>query len=276
MINSTNLTLAEQKVSGILGLGFPRLSVLSRALFESEDGQMPPSSTNSSTTVTTSGPPNSTSPSYLPTLLESLVTIPLLTYPVFALALSPPPRNSTSATSTASSAQPSESRYSSQVGSLTLGGVSQLYVSNVTGSGVTVNDIEWHQVIPFGPSLPPARNSTVHIQQSSNISDSTHLKRQTDLNAPMSFQQLDEEAYLFWTIQMHNVSMNGTDVPLSPTYPELGVGSVALLDVGNNGIYGPQQDVERLFADITDARVVADGIWAVPCDTEMAMGFSFG
>ena len=32
MINATNLTLAQQEISGILGLGFPRLSVLAHVL----------------------------------------------------------------------------------------------------------------------------------------------------------------------------------------------------------------------------------------------------
>jgi hypothetical protein len=34
VINSTNITLASQKISGVLGLGFPRLSTISNLLGE--------------------------------------------------------------------------------------------------------------------------------------------------------------------------------------------------------------------------------------------------
>jgi hypothetical protein len=70
--------------------------------------------------------------------------------------------------------------------------------------------------------------------------------------------------------------VNGTTITPNSTYSSLGVPSVALLDVGTNGIYGPAQDVERIFALIQDAREVEEGMWAVPCNTQMTLGFSFG
>jgi hypothetical protein len=93
---------------------------------------------------------------------------------------------------------------------------------------------------------------------------------------PETAAALDAEAYLYWTIQLERLSLNGTLIPLESTYADLSIPSIALLDVGANGIWGPQQDVEKLFAGVQNARQVEEGIWAAPCDTQMTIGFSFG
>ncbi|WVR09578.1 hypothetical protein IAU60_006648 [Kwoniella sp. DSM 27419] len=285
LINSTNLTLSEQKISGILGLGFPRLSSLSRALFEASG--------------TSSGSAKSNT-TYLPPLLEHLVQSPDISYPVFALALAPPPSNGTS-TSASSAAPSSSARYRSRTGSLTLGGVSSLYVSNDTTSGRTVDDIEWHEVMPFGRAATPGNDTGGNIPQgdarttvvsssaaesasATSASTSTYTaasqrkrSKPSELDgAPSSVAELGDEEYLFWALALHNVSVNGSDVGLQSSYASIGLPSVALLDAGFNGIAGPQQDVVRLFSKIQDARQVSEGRWAVPCSTQMTIGFSFG
>ncbi|WWC64777.1 uncharacterized protein I303_107389 [Kwoniella dejecticola CBS 10117] len=319
LMNATNLTLSQQKISGILGLGFPRLSALSHILLDPTTAQDTSSSSSvaassavssssslsSSATASSSASATSssgTTPAYYPPVLENLVRQPHIPYPVFALALAPPPSNSSStSTSTSSSATASStSRYQSSYGSLTLGGVSNHYISVDTASGRTVNDIEWHEVIPFGKARSFTNDSAEALSRtntvsasasatststssapssSSSSSGSASRKRSSssELNAyPSNLEELGDEEYLFWTLELHNVSLNGTNIPLNSSYADLGLGSLALLDVGFNGISGPQQDVVKIFQGITDARQVSEGRWVVPCDTRMTIGFSFG
>jgi len=315
MINATNLTLADQQISGMVGLGFPRLSVLAHSLLEQSDSNFSssasasPSPTTSSSIASTSiSTPASASVSqaansasasaYLPPLLESLFSTEGIPYPVFALALAPPPTN-TSATSTATSASSSStatSRYQSKIGSLTIGGVSDLYVSTDASSSRTVSDIEWWEVAPFGrdigrmnatanfiapPGTGPIHGSMTDSAVTADASPTGPTRRQSSSDTsnftyPLIDADLHGEEYLFWALDLKNISVNGTDLGLSPTYVSLGVGSIALLDVGSSGIAGPQQDVARLFSMIPDARQVITGQWAVPCSTTMTIGFSFG
>ncbi|GFZ51006.1 hypothetical protein JCM24511_08764 [Saitozyma sp. JCM 24511] len=323
LINSTNLTLSSQQISGILGLGFPRLSTLARVLLAGSSSGSASSSASSSSksgtssaasSVSSSASPSASSSStpYLPPLLESLVRTPHIPYPVFGLALvSPPSVSASSGSSTSSSASaPSASaseRYRFSTGSLTLGGVSAQYVSQNPSdtSGRTVADIEWWDVVPFGRSASSAsasssssvspltalaasstpastsRSSSSSSSSSASASGagSSGTKRSTanSLNQlPSSLSDLEGEEYLYWALKLSSISVNGTTITPNSTYSSLGVPSVALLDVGTNGIYGPAQDVERIFALIQDAREVEEGMWAVPCNTQMTLGFSFG
>ncbi|WVQ94868.1 hypothetical protein IAU59_001952 [Kwoniella sp. CBS 9459] len=309
LINSTNLTLSEQKISGILGLGFPRLSALSHALFDDlEDSSSASSTTTPSATSaadsasaasaasSTSSSARSTSTSaaaanYYPPLLEHLVRDPRLPYPVFGLALAPPPNASTTSTSSSSSAAPTSTcRYQTKTGSLTLGGVSSLYVTNDTATGRTIGDIEWHDVVPFGRASTSAKDSAGSIEGSNALSASaspsasasqgaTRKRRsdETQLDSlPSRVDVLGGEEYLFWALELHHLALNGTEISINSSYADLGLPSIALLDAGFNGISGPQQDVIKLFAGITDARQVSEGRWAVPCNTKMTIGFSFG
>ncbi|KAL7424438.1 hypothetical protein Q5752_000121 [Cryptotrichosporon argae] len=340
LINATNLTLSEQEISGIFGLGFPRQSLLARILL-ADAAASNASTTNGTSSVvssvsliTSSGSSAASSatastsatasavPTYLPSFLESLVRTPEVPYPVFALALAPPPVDADStATASSSSAAAATStfaaRYSAQTGSLTFGAVSGAYVSNDTRTGRTVADIEWWDVVPFGAPLTNSSNATsadryggvndetatatattalstssAAATVASSNSSATSAPASSSASAagvrkrddpsvvldafPTSTAGLDDEYYLYWALELANVSMNGTDVGLVSSYAADGVKPIALLDAGTNGIYAPQQDVERLFALVTDAREVANGVWAVPCDADMAMGFSFG
>ncbi|KIR34214.1 peptidase [Cryptococcus deuterogattii MMRL2647] len=312
MINATNLTLSSQKSSGILGLGFPRLSTLTHALFEAHSkANTNPSTSSVVTTETQSGSETSTAsastasttgPAYFPTLLENLVRTPHLPYPVFALALSAPVNSSSTSTSSSAAASAS-SRYKPSIGSLTLGGVSSYYIDDTQGSGRTVQDIEWHDVVPFGQ--PVSGNDTATEGQavttnsaadtlsasstsenneaasaSASASASSAARKRSDASQldafPSTISELSQEEYLYWTLDLRNVTVNGTNVGINSSYASIGLGSVALLDAGFNGIAGPQQDVVKLFRMITDAREVSEGQWAVPCNTRMTLGFSFG
>jgi hypothetical protein len=195
-------------------------------------------------------------PEYYPPFLESLFNLDshnrsngteVLSYPVFGLALS-------------NSSQPYSEKTSSS--SITFGGASGDYVLPVNettaGSGRTVDDIEWHDVVPYGQV------------------NGLNTSREGD---DFSRVDLEMEQYLYWTLELGQVTMNGTQIALSPTYDSslTGLsGSTALLDVGTNGIFAPQQDVVELFSHIHDSRQVAEGRWAVPCDTRQTMTFAFG
>ncbi|KAK7033121.1 hypothetical protein R3P38DRAFT_3186668 [Favolaschia claudopus] len=121
-------------------------------------------------------------------------------------------------------------------GSLSFGAIDTTIVKNVSQIG-------WNPVVEFSPKGAESNTSS----------------------------------YLHWVIPMSSFSVNGTKTAPIPTYPGVaGDSSLALFDIGTSGIYGPYQDVERLFAQIPDSRLVNDGIWAVPCDTIVPMAFTFG
>ncbi|OBZ72451.1 Aspartic protease [Grifola frondosa] len=84
--------------------------------------------------------------------------------------------------------------------------------------------------------------------------------------------------YLHWAIELSGISVNGTEITPIPTYPSAtSNASLALIDVGTPGIYGPYQDVSRIFSMIQDARLVdSDGQWVVPCDVSETISFNFG
>lgn len=286
VVNSTTMDMQALGVSGIVGLGFPRLSVLLRNALEegtaSTTARASATSTRSRTTsVSTSTEPlhstsaffsilpietitplpSSTStssslkrranvPAYFPPLLENLFgnpsvnsSSPRLSYPVFSLALA----NNSDAYSSANANA-----------SITWGGVSSEYVRsrNETGSLPTVDDVDWVQVVPFAHAIQADIDTTVNATAT-----------------------LENEEYLYWAVPLVGLSVNGTPLALEPTYNSSSTSvedSIALLDVGTNGIYAPQQDVIRIFEEIKDARQVSEGTWAVPCDTEMTMSFTVG
>ncbi|BEJ15164.1 hypothetical protein CspHIS471_0409310 [Cutaneotrichosporon sp. HIS471] len=320
LMNATNLTLSDQKISGILGLGFPRLSMISRILLNQDAARRAAAQSQLSTPAAAGGAPatvglseagapsasptadaatiNETlssapqrrqagsatlssmnmsasasvapaaahsSSAYLPPVLESLVTKALVPFPAFGLALSPPPNAPFPPPDTTSKG--AVSRYALRVGSLTLGGVSEHYVSSNATSGRTVNDIEWHPVIPFAPL-----NTTA-----SGLPSVPPMPAPTGgAGVPLSATELDGEGYLYWALQMTGVAVNGTTMPVNSTYRALGIPSIAAIDAGSNGLYGPEQDVAPIFRSIKDARQVATGQWAVPCNTQATLGFSFG
>ncbi|PBK75653.1 acid protease [Armillaria solidipes] len=123
-------------------------------------------------------------------------------------------------------------------GSLSIGAIDSSVVTNVTNVG-------WHEVVEFAP-----------IGTENNVS-----------------------SYLQWAIPLDGFAVNGSSLTPSPTYPNItNNASLAMFDVGNNGIYGPYQDVSRLFATISGSRLVDTnlGLWAIPCDTLVPISFTFG
>ena len=193
---------------------------------------------------------------YHPPLLEHLFSNPtkLVPYPIFSIALANSSTPYSGATANAS---------------LTLGGVREGLVlpSNDAnrGSGRTIEDIEWVDVVPFAPAA----------QRTETTSSSS---APTSTPSGVTANTLEHEAYLYWALPLANVTLNGTSVHIRPTYNSTQTPtshSIALLDIGTNGIYAPQQDVVALFSMVTDARQVSDGQWAVPCDTRMTMTFAF-
>lgn len=123
-------------------------------------------------------------------------------------------------------------------GTLSFGALDSNVVKNVS-------NIEWHYVVPFAPE-----------GASNNVS-----------------------SYLYWALELSSISVNGTSFTPEPTYPSVtpDTGSLALLDVGTPGIYGPYNDVSNIYSFIPGSRLVdTRGQWVVPCDTLVTMSFSFG
>ncbi|KAI0264506.1 aspartic peptidase domain-containing protein [Gloeopeniophorella convolvens] len=122
------------------------------------------------------------------------------------------------------------------LGSLSIGAVDSSVVSNASL-------IEWNQVIPFEP-----------FGSESNAS-----------------------SYLQWAIRITNITVGTQNFTLQPTYPKANSNhSVAIFDIGTAGIFGPYQDVERIFSSIDSSRLVdPTGQWAIPCDTNLTMAFTF-
>lgn len=121
-------------------------------------------------------------------------------------------------------------------GSLSLGAVDSTVVTNVSL-------IEWHEVVPFEP-----------FSSENNVS-----------------------SYLQWAIPISNITVGTQTFVLEPTYPQANSNhSIALFDIGTPGIFGPYQDVERLFSVIDGARLVdSSGQWAIPCDTNLTLTITF-
>ncbi|KAJ6619714.1 aspartic peptidase domain-containing protein [Mycena sp. CBHHK59/15] len=122
-------------------------------------------------------------------------------------------------------------------GTLTLGAIDTAIVTNISMIG-------WNKVVEFAP---------------------------TGLES-------NESSYLQWATPLSVFMVNGKQFSPLPTYANnTGNASLALFDIGTSGIYGPYQDVERLFAQIDGARLVDDdGQWAIPCDTTASISFTFG
>jgi hypothetical protein len=121
-------------------------------------------------------------------------------------------------------------------GSLSIGAVDSTIVNNVSL-------IEWIEVVPFQP-----------FGAQSNVS-----------------------SYLQWAIPISNITVGNQTFTLEPTYPQENSNrSVALFDIGTAGIFGPYQDVERLFSVIDSSRLVdSTGQWVIPCDTNLTMTITF-
>ncbi|KAJ3999464.1 aspartic peptidase domain-containing protein [Lentinula boryana] len=123
-------------------------------------------------------------------------------------------------------------------GTLSLGALDSSVVTNLS-------NVEWNPVVDFSPF--------------SNESSSS--------------------SYYQWAVPLTSLSVNGTSVALSPSYPTVSANhSIAMFDVGTPGIYGPWADVSKLFASFASARLVdeAAGQWAVPCDSDITLSFTFG
>ncbi|KAJ6494796.1 aspartic peptidase A1 [Mycena vitilis] len=121
-------------------------------------------------------------------------------------------------------------------GSLSLGAIDTSIVTNVSKVG-------WNKIVEFSP-----------IGSESNVS-----------------------SYLHWVTPLAAFSVGSTRISPIPTYANAtGNASLALFDIGTSGIYGPYQDVERLFNQIAGSRLVDEGQWAIPCETVVQMSFTFG
>ncbi|KAG8763565.1 hypothetical protein FRC11_001766 [Ceratobasidium sp. 423] len=203
LVNDTNVTLAagDHEPSGVLGLGFPRLSQIGKSV---PGGELPSLCIHLDSIIkllNIAVPP-----------VARLAQQGLLLYPMFGLSLR-----------------------KDDTGTLSLGAIDADVVKNQSL-------ISWHDVAPF-PTLPND-NSSIYLQ---------------------------------WAIHLSGAAVNGVNITLNSTYPNItGPQPLALFDVGANGIYGPAADVAKLFSQIPASRLVGDGQYAIPCDTTLSMSFTFG
>ncbi|KAJ3853205.1 acid protease [Lentinula lateritia] len=133
----------------------------------------------------------------------------------------------------------------------------------------------------FGLSL--TRNSTGTFSLGAIDSSVVTNLSNVEWNPVVEFSPFGNESnsssYYQWAIPLTSLSVNGTSVALSPSYPTVtGNHSIAIFDVGTPGIYGPWADVSKLFSTFASARLVneAVGQWAVPCDSAITLSFTFG
>ncbi|KAI0067467.1 acid protease [Artomyces pyxidatus] len=121
-------------------------------------------------------------------------------------------------------------------GSLSFGAVDSSIIQNAS-------DIEWNEVVPFEPFGSESNSSS----------------------------------YLQWAVHISNITVGTENFSPEPTYPQANSNhSIALIDIGTSGIFGPYQDVERIFSAIDGSRLVDEtGQWAIPCDTNLTMTFTF-
>ncbi|KAH9068324.1 acid protease [Lactarius deliciosus] len=123
------------------------------------------------------------------------------------------------------------------------GSAGSLSLGAVDSTIVTnVSLIEWHEVVPFEPF--GSENNCVLAT----------------CNGP---------------IPVSNITGTQTFV-LEPTYPQANSNHSVALVRCTPGIFGPYQDVERLFSVIDGARLVdISGQWAIPCDTNVTLTVTF-
>ncbi|KAF7986478.1 hypothetical protein HWV62_31273 [Athelia sp. TMB] len=122
-------------------------------------------------------------------------------------------------------------------GTLSIGAIDSSVVANAS-------KVVWNEVVPFSPFANQGNSSS----------------------------------YLQWVIRLSSFTVNTTGFSPIPTYPNVTKNaSLALFDIGASGIYGPFQDVARLFSSIDGSRLVdAGGQWAIPCALSQNMTFGFG
>ncbi|KAL0954964.1 hypothetical protein HGRIS_003894 [Hohenbuehelia grisea] len=126
---------------------------------------------------------------------------------------------------------------SNSSGTLTLGAIDASVVKNAS-------NITWHPVVQFAPFADESRTAS----------------------------------YLQWATPLTAFSVNESQLIPHPTYANITNNqSLALVDIGTAGIYGPFQDVSRLYSLIDGARLVnAVGQWAIPCENAPPIAFTFG
>ncbi|KAF8968111.1 aspartic peptidase A1 [Flammula alnicola] len=130
-------------------------------------------------------------------------------------------------------------------------------------------------------ALSLTRNSTGVLTlgaiDSAIVTNTTRIGWNKVAQFPPFSVENNASTYLQWAIPMAGVSVNGTQFAPIPTYANISNTSLALFDIGAPGIYGPYQDVSRIYSMIDGARLVdSDGQWALPCDTTVPMTFTFG
>jgi hypothetical protein len=132
----------------------------------------------------------------------------------------------------------------------------------------------------FGFSL--TRNTsgslTIGAIDSSVVTNASEINWNNVVEFPPFSMESNTSSYLQWAIPISGFAVDSVRLNPQPTYPTITKNlSYALFDIGTPGIFGPSNDVSRLFARIDGARLVDNsGQWVVPCDTTATMSLFFG
>ncbi|KAF8896361.1 aspartic peptidase domain-containing protein [Infundibulicybe gibba] len=148
----------------------------------------------------------------------------------------------------------------------------------ITDSNVTMLD-QTSGILGIGfPRLSSIASSTNCAIDSSVVTNTSRIGWNNVVEFAPFAAENNVSSYFQWAIPLLGISVNNTRLTPIPTYPNItGNSSLALFDVGNSGLYGPFQDVSRIFGLINGARLVDQGgQWAVPCTTVVPMTLTFG
>ncbi|KAF5377326.1 hypothetical protein D9757_008001 [Collybiopsis confluens] len=111
----------------------------------------------------------------------------------------------------------------------------------------------------FGLSL--TRNDTGSLSlgaiDASVVTNLTNIQWNPVVEFSPFTNESNSSSYYQWALPLQGLTVNGTSVSLSPSYPSVTANkSIAIFDVGNPGIYGPWADVSKLFSSFNGARLV--------------------
>jgi hypothetical protein len=83
--------------------------------------------------------------------------------------------------------------------------------------------------------------------------------------------------YDYWKLPLRYITIDSIEFPLSPSRIRGAADSIAVLDSGTTLALGPTADVDEFYASFgDDAEKNEEGMWEIPCDKAVAVGFVFG
>lgn len=83
--------------------------------------------------------------------------------------------------------------------------------------------------------------------------------------------------YDYWKLPFRYITINSTKFPLSPSRVKGAKSPIAVLDTGTTLVLGPSDDVDEFYSSLgDDAEKNESGMWEIPCNKALVVGFVFG